>query len=110
MLQHQLTVSFSISEVESGAWQARGENFTLFLEANNRSELVGYIVGAVQALGQWIVDTKPADESLEDYCLAIGVECEAVELEEGLELALRDLHEAMDHASKLLSVTQRIPV
>ena len=96
--------------MESGAWQATGENITLFLEANNRSELMGYVVSAVQALGQWIVESKPEDESLEEHCRSVGVECQAVEIEDGLELAVRELREAMDHASWLLSVTQRIPV
>ena len=109
-MQYQFTVSVSISETESGSWRAEGENITLFLEASNRAELVGYVVGAVQALGQWIVDSRPDGESLEEHCRAVGVQCQAVDIEDGLELAVRELHEAMDHASRLLSVTQRIPV
>ena len=109
-MQYQFTVSVAISEVESGVWRAQGQNVTLFLEADTRSELIGYVVSAVQALGQWIVDTKPEGEDLEAYCHSVGVQYQAVEVEDGLELAVRELHEAMGHASKLLSVTQKIPV
>ena len=110
MIQYQFTVSVSVSEAENGVWQARGENITLFLEADSRSELVGFVVGAVQALGQWIVDSKPESTGLEEHCRSLGVECQSVELEDGLELAVRELHQAMDQASRRLSVTQRIPV
>ena len=109
VIQHQVTVAVTVAEVEGGVWQARGENLTLFLESDSRSELIGSVVGAVQALGQWIVDTRPEGESLEGYCRSLGVDYQVVEIEEGLELAVRELHEAVDHASKLLSVTQRIP-
>ena len=109
-MQYQFTVSVAISEAEGGVWRAQGENIALFLEADNRSELIGYVVSAVQALGQWIVDTKPEGEDLEAYCQSLGVQYQAVEVEDGLELAVRELHEAMGHASKLLSVTQKIPL
>ena len=110
MLQYQFTVSVSISEVEDGVWRAEGENITLFLEANSRSELVGYVVSSIQDLGQWIVESKPDEQGLVEYCRSVGLDCQEVEIEDGLELAVRELHEVMDRASEVLALTQRLPV
>ena len=109
MSQYEFTVSVSIAETSGGAWQAKGENITLFLEASNRPELIGYIVSAVQAFGQWLVESKPEDQGLVEYCRSAGVECREVEEADGLELAVKELHEAMDEASELLALTQRLP-
>lgn len=106
---YELTVAISIYEVESGAWRAEGKDIALFLEAGDRLELIRYVVHAVQSLGEWVIENKPEEQSMEEYCASIGVECRAVEIEDGLELAVRELEQAMDDASELLSVTQRIP-
>ena len=106
---YELTVAVGIYEVDSGAWRAEGKDVALFLEASDRSELIRYVVHAVQSLGEWIIESKPGTQSMEEYCAAIGVECRAVELGGGLELAVKELEQAMDDASELLSVTQRIP-
>ncbi len=110
MIQHQFTVSVAISEKGNGVWRAEGENIALLMEADCRSDLIGLVVSAAQALSEWLVESKPRDQSLEDYCRSVGVECREVEAEDGLEVAVRELREAMDQASKLLTVTQRIPV
>lgn len=110
MPRYEFTVSVSIAEIDDGAWQARGENITLFLEAGSRPELVGYVVSAVQAFGRWLVESKPDEQGLVEYCRSVGVDCREAETEDGLELAVRELHEAMDEASELLALTQRIPV
>ena len=109
MSQYEFTVSVSIAEVDGGAWRATGENITLFLEASNRPELIGYVVSAVQAFGQWLVESKPEDQGLVEYCRSVGIECREVDEEDGLELAVKELHEAMDQASELLALTQRLP-
>ncbi|MXX19604.1 MAG: hypothetical protein F4X03_00410 [Dehalococcoidia bacterium] len=109
MSQYELTVSVSVAEVDGGAWRAKGENTTLFLEASNRPELIGYVVSAVQAFGQWLVESKPEELGLVEYCRSVGIDCREVEAEDGLELAVSELHEAMDEASELLALTQRLP-
>ncbi len=109
MSQYEFTVSVSIAETDGGAWRAKGENITLFLEASNRPELIGYVVSAVQAFGQWLVETKPEDQGLVEYCRSVGIECREVEAGDGLELAVKELQEAMDEASELLALTQRLP-
>ena len=109
MIQHQFTVSVSIGRGEDGIWRAEGENVALLMEADSRSDLVGLVVSAAQALGEWLAESKPHDQSLEDYCRSVGVECRDVEVEDGLEVAVRELREVMDEASRLLTVTQRIP-
>ena len=106
----EMTVAVGIYEVESGSWRAEGRDIALFLEAGDRSELIRYVVHAVQSLGEWIIESKPEAQSMEDYCASIGVDCQTVEVGDGLELAVRELEQAMDHASGLLSVTQRIPI
>lgn len=107
---YELTVAVGIHEVESGAWRAEGRDIALFLEAGDRSELIRYVLHAVQSLGEWVVDSKPQAQSMEEYCASMGIDCRTVEIEDGLELAVRELEQAMDHASELLSVTQRIPL
>ncbi|MCY3601840.1 MAG: hypothetical protein OXH12_02065 [Chloroflexi bacterium] len=109
MPQYEFTVSVSIAETSGGAWQAKGENITLFLEASNRPELIGYIVSAVQAFGQWLVESKPEEQGVVEYCRSVGIDCREVEAEDGLELAVNELHDAMDEASELLALTQRLP-
>lgn len=109
MPQYEFTVSVSIAETSGGAWQAKGENITLFLEASNRPELIGYIVSAVQAFGQWLVESKPEEQGVVEYCRSVGIDCREVEAEDGLELAVNELHDAMDGASELLALTQRLP-
>ena len=108
MSQYEFTVSVSIAETDGGAWRAKGENITLFLEANNRPELIGYVVSAVQSFGQWLVESKPEDEELVEYCRSVGIDCREVEAD-GLELAVKELREAMDQASERLALTQRLP-
>ncbi|MXY35423.1 MAG: hypothetical protein F4052_03190 [Dehalococcoidia bacterium] len=109
MSQYEFTVSVSVAEVDGGAWRAKGENITLFLEASSRPELIGYVVSAVQAFGQWLVESKPEELGLVEYCRSVGIDCREVEAEDGLELAVSELHEAMDEASELLALTQRLP-
>ncbi len=109
MSQYEFTVSVSIANIDGGAWRATGENITLFLEASNRPELIGYVVSAVQALGHWLVESKPEDQGLVEYCRSVGIECREADGEDGLELAVKELHEAMDQASELLALTQRLP-
>ena len=105
---YELTVTVGVHEVDSGAWRAEGRDIALFLEAGSRSEIVRYVLHAVQSLGEWIVESKPPAQSMNEYCASIGVGCQAVEREDGLELAVRELEQAMDHARELLSVTQRV--
>lgn len=106
---YELTVAVGIHEVGSGAWRAEGKDVALFMEAGSRAELIRYVVSAVQALGEWVVESKPQGRSTEEYCASIGIDCRAAEMEDGLELAVRELQEEMDRASEVLSVTQRIP-
>lgn len=109
MPQYEFMVSVSIAETSGGAWQAKGENITLFLEASNRPELIGYVVSAVQAFRQWLVESKPEEQGVVEYCRSVGIDCREVEAEDGLELAVNELHDAMDEASELLALTQRLP-
>lgn len=109
MPQYEFTVSVSIANIDGGAWRATGENITLFLEASSRPELIGYVVSAVQAFGHWLVESKPEDQGLVEYCRSVGIECREADGEDGLELAVKELHEAMDQASELLALTQRLP-
>lgn len=109
MSQYEFTVSVSIAEIDGGVWRAKGENITLFLEASNRPELIGYVVSAVQAFGQWLVESKPEEQGVVEYCRSVGIDCREVEAEDRLELAVNELHDAMDEASELLALTQRLP-